>query len=148
MPQEDNRQTPPGPPVQIEIGEKESEGVYSNFVLIAHSPSEFIIDFARILPGLPKAKVFSRIVMTPQHATLLHNALSENIKKYEARFGQIKLHTDDGEKKRALEYLAEKYCSTHLDRAPSEIAREWKNVCTAELVIEHLTGKAASELIG
>jgi len=92
MPQEENRPAQQGPPVQIEIGEKESEGVYSNFVLIAHSASEFIIDFARILPGLPKAKVFSRIVMTPQHATLLHNALSDNIKKYEDRFGKIKLH--------------------------------------------------------
>ena len=92
MPQDENRPTPQGPPVQIEIGEKESEGVYSNFVLIAHSGSEFIIDFARILPGLPKAKVFSRIVMTPQHSLLLHNALAENIKKYEDRFGKIKLH--------------------------------------------------------
>lgn len=80
------------PQVQVEIGEKESEGVYSNFVLIAHSASEFIIDFARILPGLPKAKVFSRIVMTPQHAQLLHNAIADNIKKYEDRFGKIKLH--------------------------------------------------------
>lgn len=79
------------PPISIEISEKESEGIYSNFVLIAHSPSEFIIDFARILPGLPKAKVFSRIVMTPQHAKLLSNALEENIKKYEDRFGKIKL---------------------------------------------------------
>ncbi len=88
----DEKQPQPGPPVQIEIGEKESEGIYSNFVLIAHSASEFIIDFARILPGLPKAKVFSRIVMTPQHAALLHEALTENIRKYEARFGKIKVH--------------------------------------------------------
>lgn len=84
--------TPGGQPLQVEIGEKESEGIYSNFVLIAHSGSEFIIDFARLLPGLPKAKVFSRIVMTPQHALLLHEALAENIKKYEARFGKIKVH--------------------------------------------------------
>jgi hypothetical protein len=91
-----------GPPVQIEIGEKESEGVYSNFVLIAHSPSEFIIDFARILPGLPKAKVFSRIVMTPQHALLLHNALMENIKKYEDRFGKVKLHGKEDEVAKSL----------------------------------------------
>lgn len=62
-------------------------------------------------------------------------------------FGRIKLHTDDEDKKRALEFLAEKYSPAHLDRAPSEIAREWKNVCTAELTIEHMTGKAASELI-
>lgn len=88
----DKPQGPTSPQVQVEIGEKESEGVYSNFVLIAHSPSEFIIDFARILPGLPKAKVFSRIVMTPQHTQLLHNALTENIKKYEDRFGKIKSH--------------------------------------------------------
>ncbi|NPV13904.1 DUF3467 domain-containing protein [candidate division WOR-3 bacterium] len=88
----EEKQPPQGPPVQVEIGEKESEGIYSNFVLIAHSGSEFIIDFARILPGLPKAKVFARIVMTPQHAALLHEALAENIKKYEARFGKIKLH--------------------------------------------------------
>lgn len=77
--------------VNIEIGEKESEGIYSNFVLIAHSPSEFILDFARMLPGLPKAKVFARIVMTPQHTRLLFSALEENIKKYEDRFGEIKV---------------------------------------------------------
>ncbi len=92
---QDNSQHPQGQPVQVEIGERESEGVYSNFVLIAHSPSEFIIDFARILPGLPKAKVFSRIVMTPQHVQLLHNALTENIKKYEGRFGKINVQTKD-----------------------------------------------------
>lgn len=79
------------PPIQVELGEKESEGIYSNFVLIAHSPSEFIIDFARILPGVQKARVYSRIVMTPQHARMLLNALEENIKKYEGRFGEIKL---------------------------------------------------------
>jgi hypothetical protein len=84
-------------PVNIEIGEKESEGIYSNFVLIAHSPSEFILDFARMLPGLPKAKVFARIVMTPQHAKLLFNALDENIKKYEGRFGKVNLLPPTGE---------------------------------------------------
>lgn len=91
-----------GPPVQLEIGEKESEGVYSNFVLIAHSGSEFIIDFARILPGLPKAKVFSRIVMTPQHAQMLHDALAENLKKYEARFGKIKVYGKEEDTARNL----------------------------------------------
>ncbi len=79
------------PPINVEIGEKESEGIYANFFLIAHSSSEFIIDCARLLPGLPKAKVFSRIVTTPQHAKLLLNALEENIKKYEERFGKIKV---------------------------------------------------------
>ena len=62
-------------------------------------------------------------------------------------FGRIRLHADDGEKKRALEFLAKKYSPAHLDRVQAEIEREWKNVCTAELTIEHMTGKAASELI-
>lgn len=86
-----NEEEKQGPPIQIEIGEKESEGVYTNFFLIAHSSSEFIIDCARILPGLAKAKVFARIVTTPQHAKLLLNALEENIRKYEERFGRIKV---------------------------------------------------------
>lgn len=77
--------------INVEIGEKEAEGIFSNFVLIAHSSSEFIIDFARLLPGLPKAKVFARILMTPQHAMLLRNALDDNLKKFEERFGKIKL---------------------------------------------------------
>ncbi len=81
----------PKSPINVEIGEKESEGIYSNFVLIAHSASEFILDFARILPGLPKAKVFARIVMTPQHARLLLDALDDNIKKFEEKFGKIKV---------------------------------------------------------
>jgi hypothetical protein len=85
--------------INVEIGEKEAEGIFSNFVMIAHSPSEFIIDFARILPGLPKAKVFSRIVMTPQHAMLLRNALEDNLKKFEDRFGKIKLITREDDAK-------------------------------------------------
>ncbi len=75
--------------LKIEIGEKEAEGIYSNFVMIAHSSSEFIIDFARLLPGLPKAKVMARIIMTPQHVMLLKRALEDNIKKYESSFGKI-----------------------------------------------------------
>ncbi len=77
--------------LDIELGEKESEGIYSNLALIAHSPSEFIIDFARMLPGIRKAKVYSRIVMTPQHTKMLLNALEENIKKFEGQFGEIKV---------------------------------------------------------
>lgn len=65
----------------LKISPEYSEGVYSNIVLIAHSPSEFILDFARILPGLQKAKVFSRIIMTPQNAHLLKEALEDNLKK-------------------------------------------------------------------
>jgi len=81
--------------VNIEIGDKEWEGVYSNFVIITHSSSEFVLDFARMLPGAPKAKVFSRILMTPQHAKALLGTLENNIKKYEADNGAIKLAPDD-----------------------------------------------------
>jgi hypothetical protein len=77
--------------VNVELGEKESEGIYSNLAIITHSPAEFIIDFTRILPGVPKTKVFARIVMTPQHAKLLTGALMDNIQKYENKFGEIKL---------------------------------------------------------
>ncbi len=78
-------------PISVELSPEHSDGIYSNIVLIAHSPSEFILDFARMLPGLQKAKVFSRIIMTPQNAYLLRDALEENLKKYEERFGKIKI---------------------------------------------------------
>jgi hypothetical protein len=78
-------------PIPVEFDESAAEGIYSNFVLTAHTASEFIIDFARILPGLKKAKVFSRIVMTPQTAKSLHVVLSRTIEKYEKSFGEIKL---------------------------------------------------------
>ena len=83
----------PGPPQQInvELGEKESEGIYSNFVLISHSPAEFVLDFTRMLPGVPKTKVYARIIMTPQHAKSLSKALNENIDKFEKEFGEIKI---------------------------------------------------------
>ncbi|HTY09424.1 MAG TPA: DUF3467 domain-containing protein [Candidatus Edwardsbacteria bacterium] len=87
----------PVPPQQlnIEIAEKEAEGIYSNLAFISHSPSEFVIDFARMLPGVPKAKVYSRIVTTPQHAKMLLGALEDNIKKFEAQFGAIKTYGPD-----------------------------------------------------
>jgi hypothetical protein len=87
-----------GQPLNVELGEKESEGIYSNMALIAHSSSEFILDFARILPGVKKAKVFARIVMTPQHAVLLQRALEENLKKYQEKFGPIKVPGKNEEK--------------------------------------------------
>ena len=85
---------PNQPPQQIniEVGEKEAEGNYSNFVIVSHSPAEFIMDFTRILPGIPKAKVHSRIIMTPQHAKMFQNALKDNIQKYEMQFGEINLN--------------------------------------------------------
>ena len=73
----------------IELGEKEAEGIYSNLAIISHSPAEFVIDFTRILPGVPKARVHARIVMTPQHAKLLLHALADNVGKYEQQFGAI-----------------------------------------------------------
>jgi Protein of unknown function (DUF3467). len=85
-------QTPAqGQQINIELGEKEAEGIYSNLAIITHSPAEFILDFTRIVPGAAKAKVFARIISTPQHAKMLMKALKENIDKYEARFGEIKL---------------------------------------------------------
>ncbi|HUV30961.1 MAG TPA: DUF3467 domain-containing protein [Acidobacteriota bacterium] len=78
--------------LNIELGEKEAEGIYANLAMITHSPTEIIIDFARVMPRSPKARVQSRIIMTPMHAKLLHKALAENLKKFEAQFGEIKLH--------------------------------------------------------
>ena len=66
------------------------EAIYSNFVLITHSPSEIVIDFARTLPNVPKAKVYARILMTPMNAKLLHRALGENLGKFEEQYGEIK----------------------------------------------------------
>lgn len=77
--------------INIELGEKEAEGIYSNLAIITHSPAEFVVDFTRVLPGVPKAKVHARIIMTPQHAKLLLKALEDNIDKFEKRFGEIKI---------------------------------------------------------
>ncbi|HEY9123935.1 MAG TPA: DUF3467 domain-containing protein [Bacteroidales bacterium] len=76
--------------LQIELKEEVAQGIYSNLAIITHSPSEFIIDFVRIMPGMPKADVKSRIILTPEHAKRLLFALKDNIAKYEAVNGQIK----------------------------------------------------------
>lgn len=76
--------------INIELSEEIAEGVYANLAMIAHSSSEFVIDFIRLMPGVPKAKVKSRIVVTPEHAKRLLNALQDNIQKYEATFGEVK----------------------------------------------------------
>lgn len=81
--------------INIELSEEIAEGIYSNLAMIAHSNSEFVIDFIRLMPGLPKAKVKSRIVITPEHARRLLTALKENIENYERNFGAIK-PTDEG----------------------------------------------------
>jgi hypothetical protein len=75
--------------IQIELP-TELEAIYSNFALITHSPSEMILDFARMLPNVPKAKIYARIIMTPMNAKLLHKALGENLAKFEEKFGEIK----------------------------------------------------------
>ncbi len=88
---EKNNQQPPQQ-INIELGEKEAEGNYSNLAIISHSPAEFIIDFTRVFPGIPKAKVHSRIIMTPQHAKFFLQALQENIERYESQFGTINVN--------------------------------------------------------
>lgn len=82
--------------VNIELGEKEAEGIYSNLAIISHSAAEFVLDFTRILPGVPKAKVQARIIMTPQHAKLLARALSDNLQKFESQHGEIKIDGGKG----------------------------------------------------
>lgn len=88
MPNRENEKKPQE--IQVELGEKEAEGIYSNFAIISHSPAEFVIDFTRLLPGVPKAKVHARIIMTPQHAKYLFKALQDNLVKYEKNFGEIR----------------------------------------------------------
>lgn len=75
--------------INVELPEEIAEGIYSNLAMIAHSNSEFVIDFIRLMPGVPKAKVKARIIVTPDHAKRLLAALKENIEKYEAAFGKI-----------------------------------------------------------
>lgn len=75
--------------LDIELSEETAEGVYSNLAVITHSNAEFIIDFVRIMPGVPKAKVKSRILLTPFHTKRLLMALSDNVQKFEDQFGTI-----------------------------------------------------------
>ncbi len=75
--------------IEIELPEEEASGTYSNLVMISHSASEFILDFISVMPGRPKAKVVKRMVLTPDHAKRLVNALSENIKRFESENGTI-----------------------------------------------------------
>lgn len=75
--------------VNIELTDEIAEGVYSNLAIMTHSPSEFIADFVQMMPGVPKGKVRSRVIMTPQSAKRLMKALADNIGKYEQNFGVI-----------------------------------------------------------
>ncbi|EGV42560.1 DUF3467 domain-containing protein [Bizionia argentinensis JUB59] len=76
--------------INIEIDEKVAEGTYSNLAIINHSVSEFVVDFVSVMPGTPKSKVKSRIILTPQHAKRLLKALGENITRFENAHGEIK----------------------------------------------------------
>ena len=76
--------------LNIELTDEVAEGTYSNIAIINHSPSEFVVDFIQMMPGVPKAKVKSRIILTPQHAKRLMNALNDNISKFQAQHGEIK----------------------------------------------------------
>ncbi len=76
--------------INIELPEDIAEGMYSNLAIITHSNSEFVVDFVRIMPGVPKAKVKARIVLTPAHAKRLMSALTENVGKFEQMYGVIK----------------------------------------------------------
>jgi len=82
--------------INIELDEKAGSGEYSNFVVVTHSPAEFVMDFTRILPGLPKAKVHSRIIMAPPHVKSFMMALNDNINKFENKYGEIKVHQQEG----------------------------------------------------
>ena len=77
--------------LQIELTQEVGQGTYANLAIITHSSSEFIVDFVRVMPGLPKAGVQSRIVLTPEHAKRLMFALQENVIKYERNFGPIRM---------------------------------------------------------
>lgn len=79
----------PGQQLNIELPEEVAEGIYSNLAIISHSHSEFVLDYIRMMPNMPKAKVKARIILTPQHAKRLLRALADNVKKFEAQFGKI-----------------------------------------------------------
>ncbi len=75
---------------QIELNEEIAQGIYANLAIITHSSSEFVLDFVRVMPGISKASVKSRLVLAPEHAKRLLRALEENVSKYECVFGEIK----------------------------------------------------------
>ena len=77
--------------LSINLSEEVAQGIYSNLAVINHSSSEFIIDFIRVMPGVPQANVKSRVILTPEHAKRLLNALKDNIQKYEDTYGEIEV---------------------------------------------------------
>lgn len=99
--------------IDVELSEEMAEGIYANLAMIAHSNSEFVIDFIRLMPGIPKAKVKSRLVLTAEHAVRLSHALRENIEKYEATFGKIRLTEESNS-------YPKHFQSTHADEMGGE----------------------------
>ncbi|MFA9370367.1 MAG: DUF3467 domain-containing protein [Labilibaculum antarcticum] len=82
--------------IDIQLKEDVAQGTYSNLAVITHSSSEFVVDFVRIMPGIPKADVKSRIILTPEHAKRLMMALQDNIRKFESLHGAIKVEDNHG----------------------------------------------------
>ncbi|WP_256014073.1 DUF3467 domain-containing protein [Desertivirga xinjiangensis] len=82
--------------LNIELSEEIAEGIYSNLAIITHSNTEFVLDFIRVMPGVPKAKVKSRIILTPEHAKRLLNALDDNIEKFESVNGRVNVQEEGG----------------------------------------------------
>lgn len=80
--------------INIELSEEMAEGIFSNLAIITHSNTEFVLDFIRVMPGIPKAKVKSRIILTPEHAKRLLHAIQDNIDKFEAHNGKIKMQEE------------------------------------------------------
>ena len=78
--------------INIELSEEMAQGVYSNLVAINHSPTEFVLDFIQMMPGVPKAKVQTQVILTPEHAKRLLQALGENMARYEQNFGNVQTH--------------------------------------------------------
>lgn len=85
----DDAMDAPQPELNIELDEETAEGTYANLVMIAHSPEEFILDFIRVVPGVQKARVKERIIITPRHAKRLLRALQDNVERYEENYGSI-----------------------------------------------------------
>ncbi|MFI3285093.1 MAG: DUF3467 domain-containing protein [Rikenellaceae bacterium] len=78
--------------IDIKLDEQTAQGNYSNLAIISHSPTEFVVDFASVLPGMASPKVVSRIILTPEHAKRLLYSLQENVSRYEANHGSIEIH--------------------------------------------------------
>jgi hypothetical protein len=92
---ENNRMTNMENQIEIELPEEVAQGIYTNLAVITHSSSEFVLDFIRMMPGVPKAQVKTRLVMTPENAKRLLFALGENVSKYETKYQEISLYEEE-----------------------------------------------------